>query len=205
VPRSDSSSRGVALSAAAMFVAVIAVAALAIGVFRWLPPTAGAPRPLPTVEPSPIATPKPSPSATPRPSATPVPSDPIDGPVPMPIDDPLGHDVRIIVDDESGVLVGVRSGRAGDGMSVRWYDVKVENVDSDTLRVTWVGLPGDGVIGLGVSMRDDGKLRLRFVQPLPRPNTDAMGVDRVLILDFEDDIRANDVLASIQEGLDTDD
>ncbi len=89
-------------------------------------------------------------------------------------------------------------------MSVRWFDVKVENIDADTLRIVWVGLARDEVIKLGVSTVD-GKLRLRFVQDGPPPNSDAMGHDRVLELSFAAPVRSEDVLTSVQESLDTQD
>ena len=42
--------------------------------------------------------------------------------------------------------ISASSGHAGDGMSVRWHDVQVENVDDSTLRITWVCLPVDDVV-----------------------------------------------------------
>jgi hypothetical protein len=87
-------------------------------------------------------------------------------------------------------------------MSVRWFDVKVENIDETTLRVVWVGLPRDEVVRLGVSHVDD-KVRLRFVQAAPPAQSDAMGSDRVLRLTFAVPVRAEDVLVSMQESLDT--
>ena len=89
-------------------------------------------------------------------------------------------------------------------MSVRWFDVKVENVDAETLRVVWVGLARDEVVHLGIS-RVDGKIRLRFVKDGPPANSDAVGFDRVLDLKFVVPVRSEDVLTSVQEGLETTD
>jgi hypothetical protein len=100
-----------------------------------------------------------------------------------------------VIEDEGGLLAGAGSGRAGDGMSVRWGDVEVVNVDEDTLRVTWVGLPVDAGIRLVVSGAGDGVV-LAFTQPAPPANSDAIGFDRVLVLDFASPVDAADVEAT---------
>ncbi len=66
----------------------------------------------------------------------------------------------------------------------------------------WVGLGHDEVVRLGISRVDD-KVRLRFVQAAPPANSDATGYDRVLNLKFDVPVRSEDVLATIQESLDT--
>jgi hypothetical protein len=161
----------------------------------------------------PVATPSPAPSDEPttppsdEPSQEPSeqPTDPpADGPTKIVLENLTGHDVAVAIDDETGTIVDARSGTPGDGMSVRWMDVKVENIDADTLRVVWVGLPRDEVVNLGVSTVD-GKLRLRFVQDGPPPYSDAMGFDRILELSFAGPVRSEDVLTSIQESLETQD
>jgi hypothetical protein len=111
-------------------------------------------------------------------------------------------DVQVVVTDTSGLVTGAASGRAGDGMSVRWNSVQVENVDANTLRVTWVGLPGDDEVRLTAS-GSAGDLRLQIVQHSPPPNSDATGHDRVLLLDFSGDVRAGDVKATIRSGSDS--
>ena len=154
---------------------------------------------------SPSAPASPAPSAPASP-ATPVPtSEPTAQPSAAPTDAPAGqgidldtaddHDVIVVIDDQDGVLAGAGSGRAGDGMSVRWGDVQVENVDEDTLRVTWVGLPVDAEIRLAVGRAGDDVV-LGFTQPAPPANSDAMGFDRVLVLDFATPVRGEDVTAS---------
>jgi class 3 adenylate cyclase len=80
-------------------------------------------------------------------------------------------------------------------MSVRWGDVQVENVDADTLRVTWVGLPVDAEIRLQVKAKGDGFV-LAFTQPAPPKDSDAVGFDRVLVLDFASAVRSQDVQAT---------
>ena len=138
------------------------------------------------------ATPVPTPEPTGRPSAAPSESPAGDGIVLDTADD---HDVIVVVADPDGVLAGAGSGRAGDGMSVRWGDVRVEAVDEDTLRVTWVGLPVDAEVRLSVGRTGD-RVALDLTQPAPPANSDAMGFDRVLVLDFASPIRREDVTAS---------
>ena len=151
--------------------------------------------------PSPSFDPPASPSGTPTPPPTVAPSDdPADGAIDL--ENLLGDDVSVVIKDDTGTLVEAESGTPGDGMSVRWFDLIVENLDAETLRVTWVGLPGDQEIDLSIS-EQDGAYRLRFVQPAPPANSDALGHDRVLILRFAEPVSAENVRATIQESLDT--
>ena len=113
-------------------------------------------------------------------------------------------DVVVTVDDEKAQIVDARTGHAGDGMSVRWFDMKIENVDELMLRVTWVGFAADENPVLKIGERD-GNPELTLIQAGPPPNSDALGFDRVLILEFDSPVSAADVLYSIQGGLDTDD
>ncbi len=170
--------------------ASLSMAALALGaVLAACSAVAGAPSPdVP-------GGPTPSVPATPLPSVAPSPAP--DGDFRVDLDIATGHDVSVVIDDEPDSLVGAESGRAGDGMSVRWGDVEIVNVDADTLRVTWVGLPVDTVIELAVSVEGDG-YRLDFVQPAPPPDSDAIGFDRVLVLDFDGPVAADAVDASFE-------
>jgi len=195
---SSSTSRTiVALLAGVVLAAVVALAAnAAFG--RGTPPTPEPSKP-------PVAAPSTPPSEEPseQPSAQPS-EPPADGPTKIALENLTGHDVWVELDDQTGGLVDAQSGTPGDGMSVRWFDVKVENIDADTLRVVWVGLPRDEVVSLGVSTVDR-KLRLRLVQDGPPAYSDAMGFDRMLELSFDQPVRAEDVLTSVQESLDTQD
>lgn len=143
--------------------------------------------------------PTPSAPATPIPTVAPSPSP--DGDFVVDLDIATDHDVKVIVDDRGGLITGVSSGRAGDGMSVRWGDVEVVNVDADTLRVTWVGLPVDAEIGLAVT-EDGSGYRLVLEQPAPPADSDALGFDRVIVLDFDGPVSADDVDASVVEAND---
>ena len=184
--------RGQTLPVVAILIAIVAVTAIVAG--SRLAAGNAVPSAAPTERPSPVPTLKPAPT----PSETPVPSD---GPVKVDLDIATDHDVSVVIDDRTGAVVDARSGHAGDGMSVRWFDVKAENVDADTIRVTWAGLPRDEVIATSISSQD-GKIWIRMVQASPPKNSDAIGFDRVLDLTFDKDVSADDVQVSIEDAVD---
>jgi hypothetical protein len=163
-------------------------------------PTAPArPSPSPTASP----TPKPSVSPTAKPTPSPAPSDPSEegpilGDITVNLQAPAGHVVTATVRDESGDVVGVRSGVPGDGMSVNWHDIAVKNVDARTLSVTWVGFTIDENVFVGISADGDGYL-VDIVQSGPSPNTDTLGSDRVLLLTFDQPVRAADVTGGVAD------
>jgi len=150
------------------------------------------PEPYPTL--APFVTPTPAPVPTATPPATQVPGGFI-----VDLDTADANDVSVVIDDATGSIVGARSGRAADGMSVRWNDIVVENVDEDTLRLTWSGWPIDEVITVAVAADGDG-YALTFSQKMPYENTDAMGADRVLIIDVATAVSAADVSARFVPG-----
>ena len=192
MPPSTTSRRVLATVGAAVLLTVVAVGAAAV---------AGR-----TV--TPIAEPSTPPSVAPRPVPTPVaPSDPAPTPTPDPTDAPNGefafdldvidpHDVSVVVKDRSSRVVGASSGKAGDGMSVRWNDIEIVNLDADTLKVTFVGFPQDETIDIDFAVAAGDGFNLTVTQKLPLPNTDALGADRVVVLDFNQDVDAGDVYAS---------
>jgi hypothetical protein len=147
---------------------------------------AGGPTASPAPSTPPVATPAPSPIATPSPSIPGVPD------VELGVAD--RHDVVVVISDRNDLLAGARSGEGKDGMSVRWGDAIVRNLDANTIEVTWAGYPQDETIGLLVAATSDGVL-LRFGQNMPYPNTDAMGADRVLVLAFAEAVSADEVVA----------
>lgn len=145
-----------------------------------------------------------SPGATPAPIATPSPqpSGPTGGLFEVDLDVASPRDVSVLIKDESGVITGALSGRAGDGMSVPWNQIRVENADSDTLRVTWVGLPGDDEVRV-VASGGPEDLRVVVTHLSPPENGDATGHDRVLLLDLAQDVPADTVTATLRSGNDT--
>ena len=152
--------------------------------------------------PSPSASPSPTPVTSPKPTTAPSPIV-TPAPVPSPVD-PVGegivldiaddHDVVVVVANASDSVTGARSGVGKDGMSVRWGDVNVENVDEDTLRLTWAGWLQDETITVAVAAEDDA-LFITVTQKMPYENTDAMGGDRVLEIDLAQAFDADQVSA----------
>jgi hypothetical protein len=195
---SRSTTRAIAAFIGGVVLAVV-VALAASAAFR----PAASPSPEPSTPP--IVTPTTPPSEAPSEEPTPKPTEaPADGPTVVALETLTGDDVSVEIDDQTGRVVSAESGTPGDGMSVRWFDVKVENIDADTLHIVWVGLPRDEVVRLGVSTVE-GKMRLRFVQEAPPANSDALGFDRILEVSFAEPVRSEDVLTSVQESLDTQD
>ena len=94
------------------------------------------------------------------------------------------NDPRLAIDDQTGSLRSVVPGHAGDGMSTRWNTAIVDQVDANSIRVTWVGFPGEEQVGLTITA-DGGAPVLVFDQKAPYANTDALGADRVLGLTFD--------------------
>ena len=162
---------------------VVVVGAVAFGAGRQL---AAAPTPTPISSPSPAPT-SPVQPATPTPTST-----PSDGPTVVVLDTVDENDPRVVVDDQTGKLADVLSGHAADGMSVRWNDAIVDQIDPRTIRVTWVWFPDEEEVVLTITA-DGGAPVLVFDQRAPYANTDALGADRVLVLTFEDDVDAEAV------------
>jgi hypothetical protein len=171
------------------FVAVLALAGfMAIGSACTTAP-AGPVTPTGTAAPTvaPAKTPTPS-----QPTVTPSPSTPATDPFTFALEDLTGHQVTLAIKDSTDSLVQARSGKPGDGMSVRWGHAKVENVDAQTLRVVWVALPRDEAVAFGIT-GSATDLRIVITQAAPPPYSDALGVDRVVHLQFDAPVRAEDV------------
>lgn len=189
----SSTSRSLALPVSAIVLGVLVLAVVAGGALgRAADPGSPSPSIVPSAPPS--VAPSPKPSATPSVAPSDVPAD---GSIVVKLDIATPHDVSVVIDDETGRLVKASSGRAGDGMSVRWYTMAVENVDAETLRVTWSGYSVDDELELRVD-EVDGKIALSLLQAGPLPNTDALGADRVLVLEFDRPVSAEDVVTSVE-------
>jgi hypothetical protein len=147
----------------------------------------------PTVTPGPTA----PPAASPVPTPVPVPSAPV-GPVRVDLDTAAGDDIVVVIDDTSGTLVKAVSGTGGTGMSAGWGKAKVENIDARTIRVTFAGFARDEDVQLKVSKGSSG-LVLEFAQSLPYPNSDGVGADRVLVLEFDGPVSADGVKVTISD------
>jgi hypothetical protein len=172
-------------------------AGLLLGAILVLVAACGAAAPSPA--PASPAPSNPTPAPTEQPSEAPASEAPSPAPSEAAGDEPIvldifgRHVVSVVVTDRGVGLDGAESGQAGDGMSVRWGDAIVENVDPNTIKVTWVGFPVDETIGLVLEPKGD-KVVLRFGQNAPYPNTDAMGADRVMVFSFDQPVSADDVV-----------
>jgi hypothetical protein len=153
------------------------------------PPPASAPVP---------STPAPSqpPVTTPEPTATPEPTD--EAPTRIVLESRANDHVTIDILDESGRIVRAESGHPAEGASVPTGELKAENVDARTLRLTWTDIPGDNELGLYVNEAASVMLVIQ-----PDHDGDAMAFDRVLIVEFDRPVAADDFLLGVQEGLDT--
>ncbi len=177
--------------------AIVALAAAVLGA----PPAPSAPAPS-----APIGgVPTPAPTATPQPTATPTasPSQPVDHPpilgdVTIDLEVADGHRVKATVRDTTKSIIAIRSGQPGGGMSVRWHDILVRQLDVHTVSVVWVGLPIDDQVHIDVAFENSVYL-IEIVQVGPEPGTDATGVDREIILSFDQPVVAADILGGVAD------
>ena len=182
-----SSLRGQAAPVVAVALGALAAVTVAAAILLSGPATpapGSGPKPSPTVAPAPSASvpASHSPSPTPRPTA----------PGEIVLESATGQDVLLKIHDQANALVDAVSDVPGDGMSVRWHDSVVRQAGARKLAVTWVALPRDDIVDLGI-VRDGDKYTITIVQAGPVPYSDAMGEDRVLVLTFADDVLARDV------------
>lgn len=198
----------VAFGVAAVSIALVSIVALGgLGGGGAKGGDGGVVIPPPSASPSaPAVTPKPTTGPTSKPTQAPTP-EPTDGgsdamPIKVDLDNVTGADVYVDIVDETGLLTGGASGKPGDGVSVDYRTLQVENIDPKTLKLTWSDYPIDSALALTID-RFDGDVRLLLARPEPTTETDAMGFDRVLILTFSEPISAADVTAVVQEGYDT--
>jgi ABC-type glycerol-3-phosphate transport system substrate-binding protein len=150
--------------------------------------------------PTPVAAPTVAPSAAVEPSAT---IEPADGggdamPISVDLQNATGDDVHVDIVDRGGHIVRATSGTPGDGATVAPYTIEVTQVDDRTVALTWSDIPGDNALALHVDETGTG---LILVQP--EHDGDSMGLDRILVLEFDAPVSASDLQVSIQQGVDT--
>lgn len=194
------SQKKISIPTAITVVAVAVIALIASGVLRPSPVTGVTPSPSAPASPAP-ASPKPQENRDPTPVPTPA-DDFSDGVKSVRLDIATPHNVVAEIKDFTGSVTDAKSGRAGDGMSVRWGDLEVENLDDNTLRLTWVGAPSDDPVKVVVTDLQ-GEPTIVVMQLQPPPNSDAIGFDRVLDLDFDGPVVADDFAKLLQDGWDT--
>ena len=134
--------------------------------------------------------------ASPGPIASP--SDGADGKT-VKLDIAPDKDVFVTVDDQAGVITDVKTGHAGDGMSVAWHEMKVENLGPSTLQLTWIGFADTERLVVTKGERD-GTFDLTLIEVNPPNVIDATGYDRVLVLEFAVPVNADDITYSIDNG-----
>jgi hypothetical protein len=183
-----STSRGQVQPVVAIVLTVIAVVGVMAAGLASRPVAPAAPVATDRPTSPPVATPSVAPTKAPT---VPSPS-PSTGPLSIDLENATGHDVSILVHDETGTVAGGISGTPGDGMSVRWHDAIVKSVSARSIAITWAGLPGDDLVDLGIAL-DKGTYHLTLVQAGPVPYSDAMGEDRVLVLTLDGPVVAKDV------------
>ena len=174
------------LSAAAVVIAAAIVLPVlfrvpGVGTESPAPPTAS---PVPT---QPAETPVPTtapPSATPRPTIPPL---EVEG----------GGLDGLVIDNSDGLITGAGAGRGGF-MSMRWLESTVEQVSPTRIRVTWAAYADESIVDVKVAQTSSGGVAITVYQRLPLPATDAEGEDRILLLEFDRPIDANDVEVSIE-------
>ncbi len=195
--------RPATLSLAGVAIAAVAVVAFAAGPGRAADAPASIP-PAPISSAAPPAAQDPTPVPTPVVSAKPPVVDPTEVPGAKPTTVVLDTFDRSIVTveikDRTGSIVKAISGKPGDNPSAD--GLAIRNLDGRTLELTWVDFPIDNELTLFVD-ETDGNLQLLLIQPPPTGVTDAVGMDRQLILTFDHDVDASSVVGIIQEGQDT--
>ena len=107
--------------------------------------------------------------------------------------DQAANRVVVAIEDRSGRLIAARAAQVGEGASVPWTNVVIENTGTDTLRVTWSGLPADAGYGVAIDQRVRS-----IVVARPASAGDAMPVDRGIELEFRDAVSASDVSGAIR-------
>jgi hypothetical protein len=150
----------------------------------------------------PSATPAPTKAPTPKPTAEPTEDGSDAMPIRVDIETVAGGAVYVDIVDSTGYLVGAKSGTPAEGQSVGQYTLEVENLDATTLKLSWVDYPIENGLALYID-ESDGSIRLLLIQPAPTGPTDAIALDRELILSFSQPISADQVESFLQEGLDT--
>jgi hypothetical protein len=133
------------------------------------------------VTPGAAATPVTSPAAVA--TSSPVPVD-RDAPGTEPVEGPTADSTAQAIEDRTGSLVRAQAGAPTADMTVRWGEARIEHLSPTTVRVTWLSYPEDPSIRATLTRSGDD-YRLTIAQRMPAPGTDAVGRDRVLVLEID--------------------
>jgi len=112
----------------------------------------------------------------------------------VPLDTVDGRHVAVAIDDADGHLVDAFSGGVQVDDRAGPIRPSVTNLDSETLVVGWTGAPADATIGFQVRSGSD-KVVLSIIQPAsPVARSGAGATGRELVLVFDHDVFARDVV-----------
>jgi hypothetical protein len=126
-----------------------------------------------------------SPSA-PSPSATPAAPQRFE----VDLEVPAGQPQSVTVMDASGLVIEARSGSPSEGMSFPDDSVVVTNLDATTLQLGWSGFPCATTHTLEIEATGRAATLTR---PPCTGETDAIAIDRILVLRFSAPIDAGDM------------
>ena len=136
--------------------------------------------------PPPTATASPSPTATPRPTPTPAPTA-----FPVELEAVVGVTPTVDVLDETGTLLGARSGTPVDGGVVNNGVLQVTQVDATTIELEWTALGCEDRYPLTIEAGPTITLEQ------PRCDGDLLPIDRRLVLEFTGPVDASTIVARI--------
>jgi hypothetical protein len=97
---------------------------------------------------------------------------------------PTASATALAIEDRTGSLVRAQAGPPTADMTVRWGEARIEHLSPTTVRVTWLSYADDPSIRATLARSGDD-YRLTIAQRMPAPATDAVGRDRVLVLEID--------------------
>jgi hypothetical protein len=112
-----------------------------------------------------------------------------------------GSGLHVLAWDETDGLKAAKIGSIDSVATVGINEVEVDNVDADTIRLTWTSLPIASEARLSIRMADDGTYEFRLVRLQPRVPADGTRIGRVLLLDFNVAVLAADVNVKLIDAL----
>ena len=107
---------------------------------------------------------------------------------------PAGQPQSVTVTDASGLVVEARSGSPSDGTSFPDDSVVVTSIDATSLQLGWSGFP----CATAHTLEIDATGRVgTLTRPACTGVTDAIGIDRILVLRFSTPIDAGDITVTL--------
>jgi hypothetical protein len=150
----------------------------------------GSPTPATPTPSAPITTPAPTP-IVPQPTVAP----PVV--VPFPTFAPGWTAMDVVLDDPDGAVTASSAAKHDGVMSIRWFESDVEQLKANSFRITYAAYPEEANVEVKVTYVSGG-LHVEITQKSPPLNSDALGEDRVLMLELTKDLAAADVEVTFQ-------